>query len=258
MGHPRPLTRATPDDVRRAGRNPLGGLVDHNLTYGRHVVRKFLSDAAPYRTLVDIGAGTGQDLKVARDVQPDATLVALEAHPAFVADLPRIADAVHAIDVERDRFPFDDGAIDVVVANQVLEHTKELFWISHEVTRTLRIGGTFIVGVPNLAALHNRVMLALGRQPTCIKSASAHVRGFTSRDLLQFVDACFPSGYRCVARRGSQFYPFRGPMALAAARVAPQLAGSIFIALRKQQRYTDGFLTFPTSQGLETNFFTGP
>jgi SAM-dependent methyltransferase len=257
MGHARSLTRPNPDGARRATHNPLEAVVDRNLTYGRHVIRQFLSEAAPYRALVDIGAGTGQDLEVARAVQPDATLVALEALPAFVAELPKVADVVHRVDIERDRFPLHDGSIDVVVANQILEHTKELFWIFHEVTRTLQVGGTFIVGVPNLAALHNRAMLALGRQPTCIKAASAHVRGFTRHDILRFVDVCFPEGYRCVGCRGSQFYPFRGAVALAAARVAPQLAGSIFVALRKEHPYSDEFITFPASQSLETNFFTG-
>jgi len=252
-----PLPPLSSRDERRKIRNPLGGLVDHNLTYGRHVVREFLRAAAPFNTVADLGAGTGQDLRIAREVQVNARLVALEAYPAFVTGLEGIADEVYAVDIEHDQFPLDDESVDVVIANQVLEHTKELFWIFHEMTRSLRVGGTAVIGVPNLAAFHNRVMLTLGKQPTCIKTASAHVRGFTRADLIRFVDLCFPAGFTCVGHRGSQFYPFRGSTALAAAKLAPGLAGSLFVALRKERGYVNEFLTFPPAFDLETNFYVG-
>jgi hypothetical protein len=83
---------------------------------------------------------------------------------------------------------------------------KELFWIAHQVSRVLRVGGSFVIGVPNLASLHNRVLLALGRQPTSIRSASAHVRGFTKPDLAAFLGDCFPGGYRLDGLAGGNFY----------------------------------------------------
>ena len=37
--------------------------------------------------------------------------------------------------IERDDLPLADGQADLIIANQVLEHTKEIFWIFHEVSR---------------------------------------------------------------------------------------------------------------------------
>ena len=53
-----------------------------------------------------------------------------------------------------------------MIANQILEHTKEVFWIWHEIARVLAPQGQLILGVPNLASAHNRLLLLLGRQPT--------------------------------------------------------------------------------------------
>ena len=91
---------------------------------------------------------------------------------------------MNSIDLEKDIFPYDNDFFDVIIVNQILEHTKELFWIFHEATRVLTVGGKLIIGVPNLASLHNRILLLTGQHPTPIKSSSPHVRGFTRPDLL--------------------------------------------------------------------------
>jgi hypothetical protein len=49
------------------------------------------------------------------------------------------------------------------------------------VSPVLRGRGSLIVGVPDLASMHGRILLACGHQPTQIRSASAHVHGFTRR-----------------------------------------------------------------------------
>jgi len=159
-------------------------------------------------------------------------------------------------DLERNRFPVDDESLDLIIANQIHEHTKELFWIFSECSRVLKVGGHFIIGVPNLASLHNRILLALGRQPSPIKSASAHIRGFTRRDLLSFAE-CWPNGYRLDDFRGSNFYPFPAPIAKPLAKGLPTLAWGIFLLLTKNKAYDGSYLSYPSEQHLETNFFVG-
>jgi SAM-dependent methyltransferase len=227
------------------------------LNYGRHVVARFVGDAAPARVVVDVGAGGGADLDAARACLPGAAFHAIESHAPSVDALRTRGYAVHPLDIERDRLPFESGSVDIVIANQVLEHTKELFWIAHEVSRVLRVGGSFVVGVPNLASLHNRVLLALGRQPTQIRSASAHVRGFTRPDLLAFFDDCFPGGYRCAGFGGSNFYPFPPVLARPLARAFPTMAWGIFARLVKQSPYERQFLDYPVVHRLETRFHLG-
>jgi SAM-dependent methyltransferase len=247
------------DPLRRADK-PLPAppaAIDVSLNYGRHLVARFVGDAAPARVVVDVGAGGGADLDAARACLPGAAFHAIESFAPSVDALRARGYAVHPLDLERDRLPFESGSVDIVIANQVLEHTKELFWIAHEVSRVLRVGGSFVVGVPNLASLHNRVLLAFGRQPTQIRSASAHVRGFTRPDLLAFFDDCFPGGYRIAGFGGSNFYPFPPVLARPLARAFPTLAWGIFARLVKQSPYEREFLDYPVVHRLETRFHLG-
>lgn len=232
-------------------------MIDRTLNYGRHHIRGFLRAAAPYRTVLDIGAGSGYDLALAREEQPEARLYAVEADRELVERLAAQGIEVHELNIEQDRFPFPDGSMDVVVANQILEHTKELFWIFHEVSRVLREGGSLIVGVPNLASLHNRLLLMLGRQPTSLQNASAHVRGFTRSDLLRTLAAVFPGGYALRNFDGSNFYPLPPTLARPLAAAFPGMAWGIFLRLEKQRQYGREFLDFPVYAELETNFFVG-
>ena len=232
-------------------------MIDRSLNYGRHWIEEFLRRKGPVATVVDLGAGHGTDLAIAKRLMPECALHAVECWPPYVEELSSQGIAVHPLNIERDELPFPSRSVDVVIANQVLEHTKELFWIFHETTRVLRSGGAFIVGVPNLASLHNRLLLALGRQPSPIKSASAHVRGFTRPDMLHFVESCFPGGYGLRGFGGSNFYPFPPVVARPLARLFPRMAWGMFFMFEKRREYTDEFLRFPAVQQLETNYFLG-
>ncbi len=232
-------------------------MIDRSLNYGRENVVRFLADSRPYSVVLDIGAGGGSDLLLARECSPGSRLLALEGHPPNVARLQALGIEVHPHDLEHDPFPFPDRRIDIVIANQVLEHTKEIFWIMHEISRTLRDGGRVIVGIPNLAALHNRLLLLFGRQPSQIKTFSAHVRGFTHHDFLDFLERSFPGGYRVVDFRGANFYPFPPFMAKTLARAFPNSAWGIFFLLEKIRPYSGQFVDVLSKEQFETPFFAG-
>ncbi|HRY30281.1 MAG TPA: methyltransferase domain-containing protein [Elusimicrobiota bacterium] len=231
-------------------------MIDRRLNYGRHQIRKFLA-AAPFHTVLDLGAGAGEDLLMAREVDPSAELHAVEIEPSFVRQLRGCGIRTHEVDIETGRCPFPDGSLDVVIANQVLEHAKEIFWIAHEVSRVLAVGGRFIVGVPNLASLHNRFLLALGRQPTPIQNNSAHIRGYTRNDLCRFLESAFPGGYALRAWGGSNFYPFPPFLAKPLAALFPNMAWGVFLHFEKKKPYRRQFLEFPITQNLQTKFFLG-
>jgi SAM-dependent methyltransferase len=232
-------------------------MIDRTLNYGRHHIANFLRQAGDSSSIVDLGAGQGTDLAIAAALHPQAKLIAVENYLPYVDALLAKGLAVESLNIERDQLPFADESVDVIIANQVLEHCKEIFWIFSEVSRTLKTGGCFIVGVPNLASLHNRLLLAVGRQPSPIKTASAHVRGYTRRDMEHFVASCFPGGYRVEAFGGSNFYPFPPFLAKPLATVFPNFAWGIFFLLRKIGPYNGEFLRFPVDQRLETNFWLG-
>lgn len=233
-------------------------MIDRSLNYGRHHIKHFTQLSEPFTSALDIGAGGGgDDLKLVRLVNPGAKLKAVEAYAPYARELRRSGVEVFPVNVERDALPFEDGQCDLIIANQILEHTKEVFWIFHEISRVLPVGGHLILGVPNLASLHNRLLLLLGRQPSPIKTASAHVRGYTKGDIMCFLHSCFPDGYQLKAFGGSNFYPFPSIIAKPLAQLFPSMAWSIFILLEKKREYDQEFLEFPVREQLETNFYLG-
>lgn len=241
----------------RGGQHPFAAFVDHAESYGPDVMRGFVRSLAHVECAVDLGAGTGRDLAMVKAAHPGTRTIAVEAGSVYARELTAMVDQVHTLDIERDPLPFPDESIDLIIANQVLEHAKEVFWIFHEMSRTLRIGGHIVMGVPNIASLHNRLLLLLGVHPTQHKLCSAHVRPFSKRDTLKFLQACFPEGYHLVAFAGAQFYPFPPVVARVIAKAFPTGAFSIFFLLRKLRPYTDEFATYPSKARLETNFWSG-
>jgi SAM-dependent methyltransferase len=247
----------TPVTGGRGGQSRLARFVDHGETYGPRAIEEFLRGAPRADRIMDIGAGGGRDLGIAAAVHPSSTRIAVEAYGPYVERLERAGVTVHQLDIERQPLPAADGSLDVIIANQVLEHTKEVFWIFHEMTRALAVGGSLLIGVPNLLSFHNRVLAMAGRHATQHKLVSAHVRPFSRRDTELFLATCFPGGYEVRAVRGSQFYPLPPALARRAADRFPGAAFSLFFHLVKVSEYHGSFLEHPVRAELETNFFVG-
>lgn len=233
-------------------------ILNRELNYGRQVLRSFLNKVqfpSAFPNVLDIGAGVGSDLSTVVAAYPDAKLSAIEFHDDCVKALRLINCDVKKINLERDSFPYPSNSYDLIIANQVFEHCKELFFILDGIAKTLKVGGYFYLGVPNLAALHSRILLAMGEQPSCIKSNSAHIRGFTIPDVKNLLESCFPGGFEIVEVAGSNFYPFPRSVANILSKIFPSLSVSIFFLLRKKRNYDGEFLRYPV--GLETNFWLG-
>ena len=232
-------------------------MIDRRLNYGRDIVARFVAESR-VDVAIDLGPGLGADFTSIRAAHPDARILGLEANPSYAANLRSLGYEVFECDIEHEAIPMTAGGADLIVANQVLEHVKEVPWILHECARVLRVGGTLVIGVPNLASFHNRLLLLVGRQPTSLANWSAHVRGYTRRDLLATLDRPFPSGFRLTDARGSNFYPLPGWLAKPAARIWPGGAWGLFVRLEKVRPYDGGYLRWPVTEELETNFYLGP
>jgi SAM-dependent methyltransferase len=112
---------------------------------------------------------------------------------------------VARVNLEQDNLPWADASVDVVVCNQVFEHLKDIFRPLDEIARVLKPGGYLVISVPNLASLHNRVMLAAGMQPTSIRIFGPHVRGFAKGEFERFL---LTGGlFDCKHVRGVGFHP---------------------------------------------------
>jgi len=231
---------------------------DRRLNYGRHLITEWTSNIrAENPCVLDVGAGEGIDLDLVKSqLGNSARYVAIESWNPFVELLQSKGVEVYDTNIERESLPLEDESVDLIIANQILEHTKELFWIMHEFSRVLKVGGQIIIGVPNLAALHNRILLLLGSQPTCIRANGAHIRGFTKSGLNQIVNVW--GGYNLNEFRGANFVPLPPNLAKIAANMLPSFSVCIFSLFEKKMSY-DGatYLEYPQKNKLATNYFIG-
>jgi SAM-dependent methyltransferase len=235
----------------------------NELNYGRHVIAGWVGEHArqsdaPELSILDIGCGKGHDLmNLARPEVVGSVhlkMFGIDCVPEYIEEARRNGIQVFDLDIERDRIAMADASCNIVVMNQVLEHTKEIFWIISEVGRILKPGGIFILGVPNLASLHNRVLLAAGQQPTSIGLAMAHVRGFTKRDTTNLLN--LGGWFKVTGFGGSNFYPFPPQVSKPLAKLVPTMASTIFFRAQKQNR--DGlYISVLEDLDLETPFFRG-
>ena len=216
----RPLIRAMCSDVLAAVQDEIASCLEELYPCSETPIR-----------LLDVGCWDGSaTIRFAQGIGAIAHGIDIFEAPAAQA----AAHGVHVVvqDLETVRFPWSDATFDVVIANQVFEHLKNIWLPLSEVYRVLRPGGHFLISVPNLASLHNRLLLLLGVQPTSIRAVGPHVRGFTLRELTDLVTR--EDAMRCLQARGIGFYPLPVPWARPFARTWTGGSHTILLLLQKQ------------------------
>lgn len=156
-------------------------------------------------TLLDVGCWNGELSERCGAALGAKRMLGVEVYEDPAAEAEAKGMEVARVDLEAARFPWEDGSVDVVVCNQVLEHLKNIWLPMTEMHRVLRPGGHAILSVPNLASLHNRVLLALGRQPTSIRVLGPHVRGYAFREFRDLV--ALGGAYEVERALTAGFYP---------------------------------------------------
>lgn len=211
------------------------------LNYGRHIiiswVKSFIASRQGKLKILDVGCGAGDDLEnIVRLLKHSNSVIepyGLGFNPLYQQTARNKGIKVEGIDLEKDAFPYEDDYFDVIIINQVLEHTKEFFWIINQASRVLKNEGLLIIGVPNLAAWYNRLLLLFGRQPACIKLGSEHFRAFTRRDLARVMTHW--GGFEELNFAGSNFYPFPPRISSCLSKIFPSLSVSMFLSFRKKR-----------------------
>lgn len=168
----------------------------------------------------------GEDLALADLFTPPGTSI-LElgsVPPLITAALARTGRAVIGVDIAPDRFktcitelgldvrpcdfeteplPFEDGAFDAVMMNEVFEHLRiDLFATMREVHRVLRPGGHLLLSTPNMASARGYANLLLRDRCWAICADPAeeyakldslghmgHVREYTPTEMATFLRA---------------------------------------------------------------------
>jgi SAM-dependent methyltransferase len=159
---------------------------------------------------------------------------------------------VRQCDFENEGLPFPDATFDVVVANQIFEHLKQIYRPLSEIHRVLKPGGILLFSVPNLGGLYYRLQLLFGRQPATIKVFEAHVRAFTVQGALDLLT--FGNRFEVVASRGSGFYPLPPPLSGWMSRAFSGLAIFQIHLLRKREGTGPDWQEHIASKGVQSNF----
>jgi SAM-dependent methyltransferase len=204
--------------------------------------------------LLDVGCWDGSaTMEYARRMKAEAYGIEIFEQPARSARAQGV-DVVR-LDLETENFPWKAGTFDVVIANQVLEHLKNVWLPMSEIYRVLRPGGRAALAVPNLSSLHNRVLLALGMQPTSIRTFGPHVRGFTMSEFRRFVE--YGGAFKVSRACGVGFYPFPAALARLPARLLPGASHTILLVAVKTAEAPGPWLSYlqkQCSEGIATHF----
>lgn len=119
--------------------------------------------ANPYFTTALLRRFTPLRLTLANWFGPQERAPIIEQRVLFPDEPGPLALTAHHFDIEKDRFPFADGAFDVVLCCEILEHLAVDPWHAlRETWRVLRPGGAFILTTPNVARLENVARLLAG------------------------------------------------------------------------------------------------
>jgi SAM-dependent methyltransferase len=161
-------------------------------------------------TLLDVGCWDGEFSQRCGAALGAERILGVEVYPDQAEAAEQRGLEVARIDLESEHLPWADGSADVLVCNQVLEHLKNVWLPMAEMHRVLRPGGHAVFSVPNLASLHNRVLLALGRQPSSVRVFGPHVRSFAYREFSDFLAR--GGAYEIERRLSAGFYPLPAPL----------------------------------------------
>lgn len=106
-------------------------------------VREFLKTHPGPVRLLDVGIGTGLLSRKCRAVRPDIRVAGLDISSKMLDLCARsaAADELHRLDVEKDRFPFDDGQFDIAAASGLMETVGDIGNAIREMARVTRPGG---------------------------------------------------------------------------------------------------------------------
>jgi len=237
-----------------------------DLNWGRDIVKTFALNYIKERndnepiTLLDVGMGSGKDvdniIEICKKQLPCCSfnVWGVESYPPYVEALTQKGYRIASVDIEKESIPMPDQSVDIIVCNQVLEHTKEVFWIVHEYARILKPGGIVIVGVPNLASLHSRIMLLLGMQPSSIETVGPHVRAFTKGAMKRFVT--YGNYFSLEKVKGSNFYPFPPFLSKMLSLLFPTQSVTLFFVFQRTEK-KGRFIEVLENNFFETPFFKG-
>ncbi len=181
-----------------------------------------LRDVTGPAVIVDLGCGDGSALAIAAERNPAHRFAGIDWSGDALRQAQAVGLTVVRASVSGGSLPVADGAADVVIMSELIEHLVDPDGAVAEARRILRPGGSLLLSTPNLAAWYNRGLLALGIQPIFSEVSlrgvfgrpgrvvAGHLRLYTRRALTEFLTA---SGFCCVTVTGARYHDVPRPLA---------------------------------------------
>ncbi len=201
--------------------------IHHSLNV--EINRLLVKHAKKGGSLLDVGCWDGSTTLTYAKSLSAKSIFGIEGMVAPAQKARESGLTVVEVDIESQAWKLPVASIDTVVCNQVFEHLKNIFLPYDEIASVLAPGGTLIISVPNLASFHNRVMLALGMQPSSIRIWGPHVRGYALQEFVSFLE--FGGIFQIIEIYGVGFYP-----------LSPNTGGNIIANIWKSACHTPIFV----------------
>lgn len=177
-------------------------------------------------SLCDLGCDDGEwTLELARACRCD-DIYGIEIVAERAEEARRRGVKVETTDLN-ERFPFPDGSMDLVHANQVIEHVPDIDHFMAETARVLRTGGVAIISTENGSSWHNVFAAVMGWQifsstniskragglgnPMAIHRGSPHaLASWTHKTIFNFlglIEIAEVHGLKVMTIMGAGYYP---------------------------------------------------
>ncbi|MDG1900740.1 MAG: class I SAM-dependent methyltransferase [Bacteroidales bacterium] len=134
------------------------------------------------KSCIDIGPGTGRWLQFLRNNNA-GFLASLDISNIALERCKDICDSVYKLDVEKDKYPYDDDKFDIVLSFMILEHLRDPEIFLSEIIRITKHGGIVLMSIPNILSFLSRIRMIFGLMPTAIVSDPTHVKFYNRKTL---------------------------------------------------------------------------
>ena len=123
---------------------------------------------------LDVGCGDGSFTVLLKEALKAEEAIGIEISPEAVEVLKGKDIKAYQLDIDEEKFPFENDSFDMVYCGEIIEHLFNPDHLLDEVYRILKPNGKCIITTPNLAGWSNRFSLLLGYQPFATSVSPGH------------------------------------------------------------------------------------
>ena len=141
--------------------------------------------------LLDIGCGRGT-LKYF--LNTDVVLYGVDISKKAILEAQKIYAKADVVDLNSEKLPYEENAIDIVTALDVIEHVFDPLFFLREIHRVLKPGGQLVLSTPNI--LQERLLKSLVHSKRFPKTSGdsfpydgGHIHFFTYQDVFDLMKA---------------------------------------------------------------------